>query len=402
MIRILKAGLLLIAFTACNGSNDILYILSDKTELAIAAEMFAVSNEDVRIIFRHIPSIDTGAVKKLSPDLVIGDDINSTAMTTLLAPMEFTAAAYPALAGPKDGRGREMLIPLAFKLPVIMGRREEMEKLPDQVVVHERDMRAIETDFVSRNDSGRLTRLGFSPSWNPFSYIDLLWLNFRLSGGQLENMYDYDTIFGEVRDALFDWLSVSVGNVELAKEFDRHYRYIPDEVLLAENRIRFARVDFHYWISIPDIVKQNLDIRYFSGDRTIPIQAVTWGGIIKNNTAGGSAEEFMAWLLEPETQKSLIGRWETEGLTVFGFLDGLSSIPMINQTAIIDKFPSIRGKIPENHFLTIQKPLPDQWFRIREEVVIPWFESAIFDPQNALKLSESYTKWEISSLEQSD
>ncbi len=402
MIKTLKIGLIFIIFIACNRSTDILYILSDKTELAIATEMFAVANEDVRVIFRHIPSIDSGTVTKLGPDLVIGDDINSTAMTALLSPMEFTAEIYPSLTGPKDARGREMLIPLAFKLPVIMGRREEMEQLPDQIVVRERDMRAIEADFMKRNDSGRLTRLGFAPSWNPLSYIDLLWLNFRIAGGQLENMNDYDSVFGDVRDALFDWMSVSGENIELVKEFDRQYRYIPDEVLLTQNRIRFARVDFNYWISIPDIAKQNLDIRYFSGDRTIPIQSVTWGGISRNNTAGGSAEAFMKWLLEPETQKSLIDRWAQEGLTVFGFFDGLSSIPTINQTAIIDKFPSVSGMIPENHFLTMQETLPDRWFRIREEVVIPWFESAIFDQEKALPLSESYTKWEISSLEQSD
>lgn len=389
-------------FTSCNRSSNVLHILTDKTELAVAAQIYGSLNNDVRMTLQHVPAINADTVRDVKPDLIIGEDINSSAILSLLAPLEASPPVYPALTGPKNDTGETVILPLAFNLPLIMGRKEVMDELPDPVIIRSSDIRALETSFIRQDKFGRLTRLGFSPSWNPASYIDLLWLKFRLSGKSFESVNDVDMIFNGVRDDLIAWIVASAGSLDSDIVFNRRYRYLPNEMLLDENRIRFARIDFHSWAAMPSISAKKLDIRYFSGDRSIPVSSVTWGGRLKGSLSAEHAEKFLNWLLSPAAQEQLIARWETEGLSVFGFLGGLSSIPEVNQKVITARFPSLLGMLPEDHYLAVQRLLPDRWARIQNEVISPWFTSAIYSPDSSETLSAAYSKWDLSSLDQSD
>ena len=93
-----------------------------------------------------------------------------------------------------------------------------------------------------------------------------------------------------------------------------------------------------------------------------------------------------------------MARWESEGLRVFGFLGGLSSLPAVNYTRIIDIYPRMEGMIPENHYLAPASPVPHRWRRIRDEVVYPWFGAAMDSDSPHEKLSEAYRRWDLFSI----
>ncbi len=393
---------LMLCLISCQPEVDVIHILTDKTELAIAVEIFAGLNDDVQITLRHVPFIDADTLRENKPDLVIGDDINTAAISSLLAPVTLQASIYPALTGPVNSRDKQILFPFSFNLPVIMGRKEVMNLLPDPVVIRELDIRELEKSFVRHDKHGRLTRLGFSPSWNHASYIDMIWLELGDSEITLEKPTDINDDFLQVVTNLSNWIAGSAGSLELEIEFSERYHYLPDEILLNKRWINFARTDFSTWVTIPGNIIRDFDIRYFSGDRFIPVQSVTWGGILKGSQSSERAEDFLDWLLLSSTQKELIERWELEGLAVFGFLNGLSSIPEVNQRILLDRFPILRGMLPENHYLTVRKRLPDRWARIRDEVILPWMHSSIYTYDTVQTLSEAYTAWDLSSLDHSE
>ena len=198
------------------------------------------------------------------------------------------------------------------------------------------------------------------------------------------------------------WILEAAGDMESNVLFNSRYRYIPDEYLILEGRILFARTDFTSWASLPDTTAGRLDIRYFSGPRTIPVIAVISAGIPSMAGSPDASSRFIHWLMLPETQSRLMARWERDGISVFGFLGGLSSLPEVNESILIRHYPAMKGMIPEGHYLSVPESLPQRWSNIRDDVIAPWFQSVVSDTGNTSSLSEAYRKWDLSSLAEAE
>lgn len=384
---------LIIGAGGCRSSRNTLNILTDRSELAPAVEMFLSDRESARVILRHVQDIDEAE----SADLIIGSNLNTPPMTARLQPLESCLEMYPALMGPLDSRGRPLLQALAFELPLIIGTEQSLALLPDPVIVRPRDLAAAAGGYLLRDNRGGVTRMSFSPAWNASLFTDLLAIRAPdLLKGGFEKVDDgsVDTVMDEIRS----WREAAAGDVNADRAFYRKYRYLPEDVLLTRGRIQFARIDFAAWAALPYNSSRRFDIRYLSGDRLIPISAVTWAGIPNRSGNPRLAREFLDWLLLPETQGRLMDRWESEGLRVFGFLGGLSSIPAVNYTRIIDLHPRMEGMIPENHYLAPAVPVPHRWRRIRDDVVYPWFRAAMDSDSPHEKLSEVYRRWDLFSI----
>ena len=365
-------------------------------------EIYSVEQEEIQITLSHVPFIDAAAVDSHNPDIIIGQDINSTAIAEQLFPINPPAYIYPALSGPPGSGEETFLVPLAFTLPLVMGRQDAVNKLPDPILVRREDILQSGQDFAKRDKQGRLIVLGFSPTWNPSSFVDFLFLETSQLGilfNSPEGMSELDNVFARVKEDIVDWISTSASSLEAEKVFAERYHYLPDNMLLSANRLQFVRTDFHAWNILPGTATANLDLRYFADDRHIPVPSITWAGLTKKNK---EADSFIQWLLLPETQKLLIDRWEREGLPVFGFLNGLSSIPQVNETVLTARFPDFLNMLPENHYFAVQQYLPDRWQRIRDEVIAPWFTAAIYSPENVETFTQAYNKWDLSALQESE
>ncbi|MCK5736232.1 MAG: hypothetical protein KAH21_07110, partial [Spirochaetaceae bacterium] len=236
-----------------------------------------------------------------------------------------------------------------------------------------------------------------SPSWNLLSFTDLLAIrapDFFTGGMDHLN----EAILSQVVEESREWINESAGDSDSDISFNERYRYIPDEYLLIDNRILFARSNFENWAFLPDEITRKLDFRYLSGPRKIPVIAVLSAGIPRESSSPEAASLFIQWLLQPETQALLIKRWERDGINVFGFLGGLSSIPEVNESILTLHNPLLKSMIPEGHYLQVPDNRPLRWLRIRDEVVIPWYQSVIYGPENVPSLSEAFEKWDLSSL----
>ena len=370
-------------------------LLTDRKELALAVEAYNAENDAVNIALSYTENISAEKIQFEKPDLIIGKNLSSMDVVYLLRRMKNAYPVYETLQGPRDRKGRAYLIPLSFELPLIMGDAETMLHLPDPVLVRADELREASQAFSVLNKDNRLLRLAFSPSWNQDFYLDILATkNSELFSVNMEDI-DEESINQTVMD-IRDWVLEENGGIESDMQFNQRYRYIPDEVLILNGRILFARIDFEYWNSLPDVVTRELDIRYFGGSQSIPITSVVRAGIPKQTKLAKAAEDFIEWLMLPSTQSRLIKQWENAGITVFGFLGGLSSLQEVNQTIITQHFPRI--KTPENQFLRAPQYLPIRWTRIRDEVVIPWLETAVISPQPIRSLPEAYQEWDLSSF----
>jgi len=373
-------------------------LLTDRKELALAVEAYDFENDRVSITLSYTENISAEKIQFEKPDVVIGKNLSSMDIVNLLRRMKNAYPVYETLRGPRDKKGREYFIPLSFELPLIMGKVEAMSKLPDPVFVKADELREASRTFSVLNQDGRLVRLAFSPSWNRDFYLDILATkNSEPFSVDMESI-DEESMNQTITD-IRDWIIEEIGGIESNMQFSQRYRYIPDEILILNERILFARTDFGYWNSLPDVVTRQLDVRYFGGPRLIPITSVVRAGIPKRAKLVKAAEDFIDWLMLPDTQSKLIKDWENAGITVFGFLGGLSSLQEVNQTVITQHFPRI--KTPESRFLQAPQYLPIRWTGIRS-LIIPWFETAIASHQTNHSFFEVYQKWELSSFSESE
>jgi hypothetical protein len=384
----------LLALGSCGRSAGSLHILTDKKEMASVVEVFDASTDNLSVTMRYVEAIDITMIESENPDLVIGDYLSSSDLIDIWEGYDASAPTYPALDQP-------FITPLSFNLPLIMGEKDSMNTLPDRAVVSPEELREASSAWTIFGDDGVPSRMGFSPTWNPETFVDLLLLRYpeSLRIG-LENL-DEAKLEEVVEEARF-WVTEAAGGPENDALFSRRYRYIPDEYLILEGRIRFALTDFDSIARLPDSVSNRLSFRYLTGPRHIPVLAVTSAGIPRSSGNPKSAQLFIDWIVRPEIQTILIDRWERDGIDVFGFLGGLSSISSVNNTIIVDRFPAMKGMIPENHYLDASSLLPNRWFRIKAEVVAPWFEESIATPNSTESLADRYRKWDLSSLDETD
>jgi len=380
----------------CSGHRD-MKLLTDRAELALAAEIYNVENDGARITLSYTESISAEKIRFENPDVIIGKNLSSIDVTYLLRRMKYVYPVYETLQDSQEGRTH--LIPLSFELPLIMGRSETMSKLPDPILVRADELREASRAFSVLSKDGRLLRLAFSPSWNQDFLLDVLATkNPEPFSIDMESI-DEESINQTVMD-IRDWIIEGAGDIESDIQFSNRYRYIPDEVSVLNGRILFARTDFEYWNSLPDVINRELDIRYFGGKRSIPVVSVVRAGIPKRAKSVRAAEDFIEWLMLPSTQSQLMKSWESAGITVFGFLGGLSSLQEVNQTVMAQHFPRI--KTPESQFFLAPRYLPIRWARTRGEVIIPWLETAIKSPRTELSLLDAYREWDLSVFSETE
>ncbi len=401
---------LLYLLVSCVKAPEVIHILTDRKELTTAIELYDAAHDDLIITMRHVSAVDASLIDSENPDIVIAADLSAAEIILELQTLDAPYDGYQAIEGPKNSRSQSYLLPLSFQLPLIMGLSSTMDSLPDASTVRPEELRKAASRLRITDEEGRITSLGFSPSWDPESFVDLWMARDPKSVEKGIEGVDNEDIREIVIEA-GEWIFESVGSAAADEAFNTKYRYVPDEKLLNNKRILFARTDLESWAKLPDSISGMLDIRYFRGERSIPVLSIVSAGIPKHSGNKESAEEFLSWLRAADTQELLMSRWERDGITVFGFFGGLSAEPSVNQGILLDRYPEMKGMIPEAHYLDGPESVPHRWKRIRIEVVAPWFAEAAAREADNLKdgtevsgptLSEAYRTWDLSSLTESD
>ncbi|MDT8299601.1 MAG: hypothetical protein RQ801_14940 [Spirochaetaceae bacterium] len=163
--------IILLTLGSCGSGSDSLHILTDKKEMASVVEVFDASTDDLSVTMSYVEAIDITMIESEDPDLVIGDYLSSSDLIDIWEGYDASASTYPALDQP-------LLTPLSFELPLIMGEKDSMNTLPDRAVVSPEELREAASEWTIIGDDGVPSRVGFSPTWNPATFVDLLLLRY--------------------------------------------------------------------------------------------------------------------------------------------------------------------------------------------------------------------------------
>ena len=366
------------------------HILTDRRELALAIQIYDAANADILMTFHESNAINSRLIGLEKPDLVLGSHLSAPEVVELMQPLEMEAPVYDVIKHPG-------LMPLSFTLPMIVGRKDTMATLPDPFLVTPEELRAAANAFNRKNRQGRITRMGFSPLWCDRFITDLMdvrYPNLIKDGPERVNKDNLSSVMDELRS----WVNSSAGGPAQEQTFSQRYRYIPDEQLILERRIAFTRMSPDEWAALPDSITSQLDFRYLSGNRHIPVPNIVSAGIPKKSRQSDAARDFLEWLIRPETQLLLIDRWEQAQIPVFGYFGGLSAQEDVNNSEFTRHFPYMDGRIPEQHYLLVPEQRPHRWSRIASEVIPSWTASVLENPVQSQTLEEAYREWDLSSL----
>jgi hypothetical protein len=377
--------------TGCH-SNNRLVLLTDEIDSVVAAELFNKQSDDIKIIVHYQPDLVKVLYSgKINADIVIGHDLNSPSINKKMISLRSTANKHDLYDFMLITNRKIRLLPLSFDLPVILFSETNGQNLNNPQLIGSPELKELGRSFNQKGPNG-MTRVGFLPlRYDEFLYMTAVshGSDIRLSGKTLQ--YNEPALL-ETITFLEDWSQTENGGSEKEKKFIEKYGYIPDVRLLEDKKILFSLSGLSDFLELPEHDRDPLDFRYFSFGNTIPVNKMVYFGIPSGSLKSGKSKKFLAWLLMPETQKSLMEYKQKKRMGRFGFFGGLSTLPEVNEAIIGKVYPVMLGRIPDSKYLEVPPESGDNWLSIKKQVIIPWIRKRIFGESDK-DLVEFYSEW---------
>jgi hypothetical protein len=103
---------------------------------------------------------------------------------------------------------------------------------------------------------------------------------------------------------------------------------------------------------------------------------VLYAGVPRSARDKSGAKAFLQWFCGLQVQEGLLTVNQSRRIGVFGITNGFSSLKAINEKDLPAKDPLLLGHIPMENLLAFPETLPDNWVKVRDNVVLPWIVDA--------------------------
>jgi hypothetical protein len=399
---IVGAGLL---FSSCGLLSDpTVKLLTSHAEMAAYAERYNAVQDKFKVEVQFSDSPFQSVLDGEQADIVIGEWLSTP---RLLDRFDYTSDIvkpgridpswfYPELLSMGSRDSRPMLVPISFDLPAVVFSAASTgtataSSIPPMFISLEL-MRSLSAKFNTKGKNGYLA-MGFSPLWNA-GFLSEMSAAFgtRFRAGR-DGMPVWETEgLTRTADFLRGWLSQINGGTDIDAAFKEKQLVLPFYKLLAAKKILFTLYPFTAFFSLDEEVRRGLDFRWLSESGIVhAMEDVVFGGILRigRNTRGG--RDFLEWLISPSTQRDLLDVVQSKRIAVFGVMNGFSSLKAINEKELGAKYPMLLGHIPTDNLLRFPQLLPDNWVKVRDEVIQPWLiaaASGVDIPDLAQRLEE--------------
>lgn len=382
------AGLLaLLALASCAFfAPQAAVIWTDAPEFALYAELFNAGQRRYRVEVRWYPNLVAALGQAgRDPDLVVGSYLKSQASRGRFQALDYLfgeltvnqAAFYPSLLAQGDSGGRQILLPVSFDLPAIVftsgGRANGAKKFLlglDDLAAEAKAW----NQGGSPGASSALTRMGFSPRWNPDFLViaaEALGASFREGRPLSWSESGLDAAVDKLRA----W-TVSVNSSPvLEDDFQFKYLYTPAYKYVAEGRALFSYMRASTLFLVPEEKRGGLDYRWYAEGGYVPIiEDAVYAGIPRKARHKAAAEAFLKWFYKDESQKAML---ETARKTrnlegSFGIAGGFSAVRAVTERTFPHYYRSLVGHLPPAENLAQPSALPGDWPEIDAKVVSPW------------------------------
>lgn len=264
------------------------------------------------------------------------------------------------------------LVPISFNIPLIVFDRTQPppELINTSAVTLDQLYRGAEQ--LNRYDEGVLSRIGFSPQWD----TGFLYLGTKVYGANYREDRQGNIRWdeGEIFEALryFRGWNSEIASDDIERFIMRYVRE-PFNERLTNQRIGFFVDDL---VGYSKLDVSQVDFRPLANARGIFIdEDMTFIGIHKYGENNTQAQNFIRWILQEETQATLIAHTHDYDVDLFGFFNGLSTLKDISTRIIPQYYPWLIGNVSNIAYAPAPAQLPKYWNRIRDEVVQPWLQN---------------------------
>jgi hypothetical protein len=383
-------------------SEPAVRLVTNHPEIAAYVEQFNARQGTYRVEIDYRETPSQSVMDGEAADVVIGewlatpqliDRFDSTA--DIVAPGRIEPSGFYAgllSMGSKDSR--PVLIPVSFDLPaIIFPKTDASADIPAMFMPLDL-MQTKSLAFNSLGKNGSFASMGFSPSWNQ----DFLTLTARLDATRIRAGRGGQPVWeDDGLDLTVGFLSQWIAKVNGGKERDRVFAarnlVQPYYKLLATGKILFSLQHFTDFIGLPDDKRKELDFRWLSSNGLIPVNDdVLFAGLPRSSRNKKGAKAFLEWFFALQNQRNFLDVAQSRRIAVFGVSNGFSSFKSVNEKDIAQKYSILLGHIPSESMLVFPEILPDNWLKIRDEVLCKWLLQSAYGEETA-PLSQKIEEW---------
>ena len=375
--RLRFAFILGIVAAASVGADEPFVLWTDQPDMALIVEIYNASH-DTAVTLRYHNRLASALIQEApEADIVVGTFLNTSSTVGLFSSLRtvydgLEEEPFPALVSTTFVDSDPVLLPLAFGLPAIAINPEAAVRTSPVTIT----MEEIERNAGKYNRftaSGEARRLAFVPMLDPtakYVLLRILGTDFTAGEGPVDVAWDNERL-GTDTETLFEWTTRICGSRESEHLFLDKYLYDPIPRQFERNRIAFA------YFSSPSLLAWNDDVttdfRWLAdADRRVPVlEDIVWAGIPATAGRPDRADEFLKWLMDPETQEQIIRVKIERRIERFGLFGRLSTIDTVNRLYLAALYPRLQGRILSWERYIVPRRLPRYWDEALDAVLIP-------------------------------
>ena len=391
-----------LALAACSCEGNVAVLMTDSPVFAFYVDSYNASQDRYHIELQYRPNVSRALAEQTEPPptLVLGRHLVNDAARSRFVNMDYLfrelilnpSGIYQSLMDRGDFDGRQLLLPIAFNMPLVAYRRGEEKLAKDNFVISLDEIRAASA-AGNTIKGANFSRMGFSPRWD----ADFLMLYARMNGAEFREgkpiSWNDDGLLASVKK-LNAWSSEVNRSARDEEDFQFKYLYLPAYLSVAEGRIRFAYMNSSEYFLLSEERRASLDYRWVAADTSIPVlEDILYAGILRRGKGRSAAESFLKWFLREDTQRLLLERAKQmrTNESVFGIAGGFSSIRSVNEKVMPSFYPTLLGHLPPPQYIQAPPTLPTEWPDLSSRVLKPFLLNASgsvptdFDPKADLR-----------------
>lgn len=370
------------------GNDSIARIWTNQSEFVSYVELFNSSQDQYRIVVEYQENPAEALIQtRENPDLVVGPWLKGEKARAKIIPVEYlfnemrinSLLFYKPLLDLGAIKNRQYLLPVSFNLPSVLFAPEYSSMMENDYSISLETIQSLSRNYNTREDD-QYSRMGFSPRWNrEFLFLATQMLGCRFEEGSHHLTWDDKQLPASI-EYLRNWSRSINTNTRAEDDFQFKYLYDPPYRLVTSGRSLFSYISSDDLLKMPPDKLHNIDFRWLMNDNVIPVRDdIVYMGICRKARNLPAVEAFLIWFFSEETQRKLLERSRDMGIfdQSFGISGGFSSLREVNERAFPLFYPILFGHLPPTDALSVPRILPNDWYKVKEEVILPFLESAV-------------------------
>jgi hypothetical protein len=279
---------------------------------------------------------------------------------------------YNLLAAGRIER-HQYLLPVSYNVPAIIFSRDKDLETSNPFTIDFEEIKTLSKNY-NIESRGNYTRMGFSPIWNE-NFLFITAVLFDSSFREASPLIWDSAALDRAMNFIYTWTREVNSSNQAEDDFTFKYFYEPPAKLVQSGRILFSYLESNVLFTLNEENRYNLDFRWISENNKIPMtEDIVYLGLTKKRKSTKAAEAFIYWFFTIETQQMLLENKKTNRIneSVFGICGGFSALSLVTEQVFPRFYPDLLGRMPPSDYLIPPNNLPNNWFSIKDRVILPY------------------------------